>query len=89
MPNGQLIPAAECAPPSLRGLEPDDRMRVWASLVEEGDAALVASFRERAGSDAGAKVSMAEWLDREAERHTATALRMLRRTASVRRHHGE
>lgn len=64
-------------------------MRVWARLVDEGDAALVAGFRERAGSDTEARVALAEWLDRRGESHAATALRMLRHTTPAETHRGE
>lgn len=64
-------------------------MRVWARLVEEGDAALVASFRDRAGSDAEARQALTAWLDRQGERRAATAIQMLRHTAVARARHGE
>lgn len=89
MVTGQLIPAPELAPPSLRSLTPEDRMRLWARIVHEGDAALRASFRDRAGSDAGADAALSEWLDRQGEQHAARAIRMLRRTAGARLRHGE
>lgn len=62
----QLIPPPELAPPGISGLSSEDRMRLWARMVDEGDGFLLSGFRDRCGSDAAARQasSPSEWCGR-------------------------
>lgn len=78
MRSSQLIPPPELAPPSISGLSSEDRMRLWARMVDEGDEFLLAGFRERCGSDAAAQQAFLNWLDRRDVEGTAAKIRMLK-----------
>jgi hypothetical protein len=68
MARSQFIPPPDLAPPSIAGLSPVDRVRLWAQLVDEGDRILYESFLRQHGDATAARRAMQEWLDRrEAE----------------------
>ena len=78
MRSSQLIPPPELAPPGISGLSSEDRMRLWARMVDEGDEFLLAGFRERCGSDAAARRAFLDWLERRDVEGTAAKIRMLK-----------
>ena len=78
MRSSQLIPPPELAPPGISGLSSEDRMRLWARIVDEGDEFLLAGFRERCGSDAAARQAFLDWLERRDTESTAAKIRMLK-----------
>ena len=79
MPANQLIPAKDLAPPSIRHLSPEDRIRVWAQIVDEGDRMLLGGFRDKHGTDELATQAFLAWLDRRSAESTAAKFRMLTR----------
>jgi hypothetical protein len=79
MPVNQLIPANDLAPPSIRQLSPEDRIRLWAQIVDEGDRMLLDGFRDKHGSDELATQAFLAWLDRRSAESTAAKFRMLKR----------
>jgi hypothetical protein len=79
MPTHQLIPAIDLAPPSIRHLSPEDKISLWAQIVDEGDKMLLGGFREKHGSDELATQAFLAWLDRRSAESTAAKFRMLKR----------
>jgi hypothetical protein len=79
MPTNQLIPANDLAPPSIRHLSPEDRIRLWAQIVDEGDRMLLSGFRNKHGTDELAAQAFLAWLDRRSVESTAAKFRMLKR----------
>jgi hypothetical protein len=79
MPTNQLIPANDLAPPSIRHLPSEDRIRLWAEIVDEGDRMLLGGFRDKHGSDELATQAFLAWLDRRSAESTAAKFRMLKR----------
>jgi hypothetical protein len=86
MPTNQLIPANDLAPPSIRHLSPEDRIRLWVQIVDEGDRMLLGGFREKHGSDELATQAFLAWLDRRSADSTAAKFRMLRRFSAEQTH---
>lgn len=84
----QLIPPPDLAPPSIADLSPIDRARLWARMVDEGDRIVLESFRQRCGTDAGARQAFQEWLDRRDAEATAAKVRMLAGRRPTERSHG-
>lgn len=82
MPKSQLIPSRDLAPPSIRRLSPEDKIRLWAQIVDEGDRMLLSGFRDKHGSDELARQAFLAWLDRRAVESTAAKIRMLKRFRS-------
>ena len=79
----QLIPPPELSPPSIAHLSLDERARLWAQMVDEGDCLLFESFVRRSADEQSARVAMQEWLDRRDADATAAKIRMLRCRSSV------
>jgi len=79
MPTQQLIPAQNLAPPSMRHLSPEDRIRLWAQIVDEGDRIVLSGFRDKLGSEELARQAFLDWLERRSVESTAAKFRMLRR----------
>jgi len=79
MSTNQLIPANDLAPPSIRHLSSEDRIRLWAEIVDEGDRMLLGGFRDTYGSDELATQAFLAWLDRRSAESTAAKFRMLKR----------
>jgi hypothetical protein len=79
MPTQQLIPAQNLAPPSIRHLSPEDRIRLWAQIVDEGDRIVLSGFRDKLGSEELARQAFLDWLERRNVESTAAKFRMLRR----------
>ena len=78
MPSSQLIPPPELAPPSTAHLSVQDRMRLWAQMVDEGDQFLLARFRQKCASDLLARQAFLAWLEHQDAERTAVKARMLR-----------
>jgi hypothetical protein len=89
MARAQLIPPPDSAPPSIAGLSPVDRVRLWAQMVDEGDRLLYEGFLRRHGDAAAARRAMQEWLDRRSADATAAKVRMLTGQRPARGSHGE
>jgi len=79
MPKQQLIPPPELAPPTIRHLPLEKRIRLWAQMVDEGDQLLLDGFRQKCGSDEAARQAFLDWLDRQNIEKTAATFRMLSR----------
>lgn len=79
MPSHQLIPARDLTPLSLRHLSPEDRIRLWAQIVDEGDQMLLSGFRTHTDSDELARQAFLAWLDRRNVENLAAKFRMLKR----------
>ncbi len=79
MPSHQLIPARDLTPPSIRHLSPEDRIRLWAQIVDEGDQMLLSGFRTHTDSDELARQAFLAWLDRRNVENLAAKFRMLKR----------
>lgn len=77
MVRAQLIPPPDSAPPSIAGLTPVDRVRLWAQMVDEGGRLLYEEFFRRHGDATAARLAMQEWLDRRAFAAAAAKVRML------------
>lgn len=84
----QLIPAPELAPPSIAHLTPDDRTRLWAQMVDEGDRLLFEGFVRRTGDERAARLAMQDWLDRRDAESTQAKVRVLRVRPAAERSHG-
>lgn len=72
-----LIPPPDMAPPGIGGLSPEDRIRLWAEMVDEGDRLVYDGFRRRHDSEEAARRDFLAWLDRRAIDATRAKVRML------------
>jgi hypothetical protein len=71
----QLIRPPELAPPSIWHLPAEEKIAIWAKMVDDADEFLMACLRSRLGSDAKAEKAFLEWLERrDAEHDRAVAL---------------
>ena len=66
---GQLIPPPELAPPSVAHLPLEKRMEMWAELVDENEALLLASLREKVGPEGDLQAAYRQWYARHMEEH--------------------
>lgn len=73
MPN-QLIAPPELAPPSVKHLSLEKRVELWAELVDESEALVVAGLRARIGPDGDLQAAYRDWYARRMQEHE----RMLR-----------
>lgn len=85
----QLIPPPDSAPPSIAHLSPVDRVRLWASIVAEGDRLLYEGFLRQHGEPEATRRAMLEWLDRRSADATAAKIRMLAGRSTSRHSDGE
>lgn len=85
----QLIPPPGLAPPSVKHLPLAKRIEIWAQLVDECDALVLAGIRAKVGEDGSLKSAYRDWLRRNAAAHEqalhAMAANLSRREAA----HGE
>jgi hypothetical protein len=65
----QLIPPPELAPPSVRHLPLEKRIEIWADLVDESEAMLVAGLRARIGPQGDLQAAYREWYARHMREH--------------------
>jgi hypothetical protein len=73
----QLIPPPELAPDSLRGMPDEEKVALWAQMVEEGDQILMASLRDRVGPDGDPERAFLEWLERRMAEHDKAIAHMI------------
>jgi hypothetical protein len=69
----QLIPPPEFAPPSVKHLPLEKRIEMWAELVDQNEALLLAGLRAKIGPTGDLPQAYREWY----ERHIAEHDRML------------
>jgi hypothetical protein len=63
----QLIPPPELAPPSIGHLSPEERILLYARMVDEGDALVAAALRREIGPEGDLAAAVRAWLDRRAD----------------------
>jgi hypothetical protein len=73
----QLIPPPELAPPSVRDFPAEQKIALWAEMVDEGDQFLMASLRRRLGPNADVQAAFLEWLDRRNAEHDRAVVQMI------------
>ncbi len=73
----QLIPPPELAPDSIRGMPVEDKVAIWARIVEEGDQLVMACLRDRVGPDGDVQAAFLEWLDRRTAEHDRAIVHMI------------
>lgn len=67
--NGQLIPPPEFAPPSVKHLSLEQRIELWATLLDESEALLLSGLRARIGPDGDLQAAYRHWYERRMEEH--------------------
>lgn len=71
----QLIPPPELAPPSIRHLPVEEKVALWAKLVDDVEGSVLAYLRDSLGSESEAQGVFIEWLNgQNAEHDRAIAL---------------
>jgi len=75
--SSQLIPSPELAPPSVKHLPLDKTIQLWAELVDESEALLVAGLRARVGPGGDYQQADRDWY----ARYTTDDNRMIPRMA--------
>jgi hypothetical protein len=65
----QLIPPPNLAPPSVAHLPLEKRIEMWAALVDENEALLLAGLRAKIGSDGDLQAAYRQWYARHMEEH--------------------
>ncbi len=81
----QLIPPPELAPPGIGHLSVQERITLWAQMVDEGDELVLAALRRELGPDADLTAAFTQWLDRRSDEK----IRELRMVAESRRRERE
>ena len=67
--NNQLIPPPELAPPSIAHLPLEKRIELWAELVDENEALVLAGLRAKIGPDGDLQAAYRQWYARHMEEH--------------------
>jgi hypothetical protein len=73
--NQQLVPPLEMSPPSIRHLPISKRIELWAQLVDESDALLVAGLKAKVGPSGNWQQAYREWYSRRMEEHDRMQVR--------------
>ena len=73
----QLIPPPELAPPSIRHLPAEEKIAIWAQMVDEGDQLVMLSLQDRVGPNGDPQAAFLEWLDRRTAEHDRAIVRMI------------
>jgi hypothetical protein len=73
----QLIPPPELAPPSIRDLPDEEKIAIWATMVDEGDQLVLLGFRDRVGPNGDPQAAFLEWLDRRTAEHDRATVQMI------------
>jgi hypothetical protein len=73
----------------MGSLSPEDRVRLWAQMVDEGDSLVFDRFLREYGDECSARRAMQEWLDRRNADATAAKFRMLAGRRVAGHAHGE
>ena len=83
----QLIPPPELAPPSVKHLPLEKRIALWAELVDENEALLLAGLRAKIGPAGDLQAAYRQWYARHIEDHdrmlTAFYENLTKREATV------
>ncbi len=85
----QLIPPPELAPPSIRHLAPDEKVALWAQMVDEGDQMVIAGLQRRLGPHGDVEAAFLAWLDRRTAEHDRALVQMLKTLHRGNRSHGQ
>lgn len=72
----QLIPPPELSPPSIKHLSFAEKYRIWAELVDESEALLIAGLKAKVGPDGDWQQAYREWYARRMEEHERTLYRI-------------
>ncbi len=73
----QLIPPPELALPSIRDLPDEEKVALWAQMVEDGDQLVMAGLRDRVGPNGDPQAAFLEWLDRRTAEHDRAIVQMI------------
>ena len=65
----QLIPPPDLAPPSVKHLPLEKRVELWAQLVDENEALLLAGLRAKIGPDGDLQEAFRLWYVRHMDEH--------------------
>ena len=66
---GQLIPPPEFAPPSVKHLTFEQRISLWANLLDESEALLLSGLRARIGPEGDLEAAYRDWYARRMDDH--------------------
>jgi hypothetical protein len=69
MSTSQLIPTPEFASPSVKHLPLEKRIELWAQLVDESDALVLAGLRARIGPHGDLQAAYRDWYARQMLEH--------------------
>ncbi|MEX2316925.1 MAG: hypothetical protein WD669_07225 [Pirellulales bacterium] len=67
--SSQLIPPPQLAPPSVKHLPLEKRIELWAQLVDEADALVLAGLRIKIGPNGDLKSAYRDWYTRHMAEH--------------------
>jgi hypothetical protein len=84
----QLIPPPEIAPPSVKHLPFAKRVALWAELVDECEALLLAGLRNRIGPEGDLHAAYREWYARYMKNHEAGQIQFLQNLSRRERPNG-
>lgn len=83
----QLIPPPELAPPSVKHLTTQQKVTIWAQMVDDGDQILLAGLRQKYGSEEQARAAALKWLERRNADHETAVVRMIQEMRRRERQH--
>lgn len=66
---GDLIPPPDLAPPSVKHLPLEKRIELWAQLLDENEALLLAGLRAKIGPKGDLHAAYRRWYARRMEEH--------------------
>ena len=73
----ELIPPPDLAPPSVKHLSLEKRIELWAELVDENEALLIAGLRAKVGPDGDLHAAYRQWYARQMDDHERMQVRLL------------
>ncbi len=85
----QLIPPPELASPSIRHLPLEKRIELWADLVDESEAMLLAGLRARIEADGDLQAAYREWYARRMEEHDRQQIRFAEKLSHLEQEDGK
>ena len=74
---GQLIPSPELAPPLPDDLTIQERIALWADLMDACEQFLLAGLRREVGPAGDVKAAYRRWYAEQMEEHDRVMLRMV------------
>ena len=77
----QLIPSPDAAPPSVSHLSVAERIQLWAELVDEAEALLIAGLKAKVGNDGDWQDAYRQWYARKMEEHERVLVRFAQKLA--------